>query len=56
MKVSELKKDTITSVRVNSEVKQILIGLGFKSVQQFLDEMIDKTIEINTKTKKTRKK
>jgi len=46
MQASKLRKDKTTNVRFSSEVMEKLKELGFKSIQQFLDAMIDKKVKV----------
>lgn len=48
MKVKDLKKDTHKSVRINSDVLQIITDRGY-TLQSFLDEQLEKFIDIEIK-------
>jgi hypothetical protein len=45
MKVKDLKKDTHKSVRINSDVSQIITNKGY-TLQSFLDEQLEKFIDV----------
>jgi len=48
MKVSEMKKDTVKSIRINSEVLELLKDKGL-TPQIILDHYIDKTFSVDLK-------
>ena len=46
MKPSELKKNVVTSVRINSDIKTIMFESGY-TVQQLLDHALDNLMQID---------
>ena len=51
MKITELKKDRIKSVRINSEALKIIED-AYGTIQKFLDQNVEKEIKVEIKDNK----
>lgn len=55
MKPSKMKKDKITSVRINVEILET-VKKTHGSMQKFIDAKLDELLQVNVKTTITKKK